>query len=347
MDIPIARSCPQTAKVRVRNFWFHLATIEAPESHHLFSSPPVDCDNPKPTKFDPKAKRLIGIRNATSLAGCSSRTLSNLWHSGQVSQHVLGHGEREVIAFDRDQLHELNQNWQERIKLDSLGFALGISQFGVEQLVAMDLLKADAMTVPGSGLVFTQSSRSELLTRIWDMRASSVVDPVTLKSVLHGIGGRPKPWGPIIRCLLDGAIEFCVDPTCTDAQHMMPLTTKILITRAAAPVIHRLEFDRSAYPSASFSETVIQRDVFEWLNGTGKIKPLLKHLKTSGFMPLRYQYQDVEQLAHEVATIPEVAYFLERDPADVFWMLKHAKIPQPYPKGWCRQALRENGFLSR
>ena len=97
----------------------------------------------------------------------------------------------------------------------------------------------------------------------------------------------------------------------------------------------------------SFGETVIQRDVYEWLNGTCKIKGLLKHLKTKGKMPLRYKFDDVDRLARKVATIPEVAYHLKREVADVYWMLKQAKIPQPFPKGWCRHTLEEKGFLPR
>lgn len=347
LSVPIAPSCSDTTRVRVRNEWYHLALAHGSHTEHVFNRPPADGPCSVFTTSDAQPRQLVGRRNAMRFVRMSYKFLSEIWHAGLVSKHLLGHGNSEVIAFDPDELIAFNLRWQSRIKLESVGYAFGISQFGVEQLVAMELLQADAPAVPGADLAFTPDNKDDFLKRLWNMRLLSVPDPVPLESVLFGIGGRPKPWGPIFRCLLGGQIEFCVNPTVTDENDLLPLPANILIPSSSAPQIQRLHFDGDKHPSMSFSQTVIQRDVFEWLNGTCKIKGLLKHLKTTGKMPLRYQFKDVDRLARKVATIPEVAYHLKRDVADVYWILKQAKIPQPFPKGWCRHTLMEKGFLPR
>ena len=334
---------PKTTREKLRKEWFELSVKHEPPAISIDI-----IDNGSTTsaaKFGKRRKRLIGHRPATELAKLSYGVLEDAWNEGLLTQHLRPHGAREVMAFDPDELIEFAAKWTCRIKPESLSHEFGISKFGVEQLAALGIMKADGLALPGTGPFFSPHSRTDFLSSLWERRRPAFPDSISLYQVIAGIGGRPKPWGHIFELLLAESIPFHFTPDTTSADGLMPLPRKIHIPNTAASAICGLRFDRDGSYDVQFSDDLVQTDVFEWLNGTESLKAAISHLKPSGTIPLRFRFSDVAALSQTVATTREVAYYTKADQNDLYRDLERAGIPQPFANVWCRRTLQSKGYL--
>lgn len=151
----------------------------------------------------------------------------------------------------------------------SLAERLGIARHGVEQLVCLGAIAA----VRGafvrelySGLQVSTSSADALIRQLEAAADSSIADDpesIPLRRALMMIGGREKPWGPIMVALRDGIVPFGLAQGYT-------FSSRIRIRPGSVTWITDAVFDRSHH-DFEFAGELNRRDAQELLN----LKPVL------------------------------------------------------------------------
>lgn len=274
----------------------------------------------------------VGIRPATEIAKLSPEVLLAAWQHGLVTRHERVHGPRSLPAFDPNELAELGAAFRSRVEPHSFAYNLGISYHGVEQLVALGVIAADAKALPGTGPHFTQATAASFQAKLVEPTMDLPSDAVPLTDAATLIGGRAKPWGPIFQALLNGAIKFAL----RDAARPVD---RIMIRRGDVPKICALTFDRTQHPQTRFADRMIQRDAREMLNVNARGARLLEGLPSAGRVPQTFSVADVERRAAEVVSIPEIAAHMRVDAATAYQRLRRMSAREIIPGGWDRAHL--------
>lgn len=294
---------------------------------------------PSIVKLKQKELSPVGIRPATEIAKLSPEVLLAAWEHGVVTRHRRVHGSRALPAFDPAELAELGSEWRDRVEPDAFAHSLGISYHGVEQMVALDVIIADARALPGTGPHFKSDTWASFMAQLAEptMLLSEDLVPLTFAATL--IGGRPKPWGPILQALMDGQIRFAL----RDAARPIE---RIMIKRSEVPKICTMTFDRTQHPEALFADRMIQRDALEMLNVSAAAGRLLKGLPSEGRNPRTFAVADVEGRAAEIASLTEIAAHMRTDVASAYARLQEIPVAELVPGGWNRAKLATLGYAS-
>lgn len=279
----------------------------------------------------------VGIRPATEIARLSTKILMWAWDAGHFTQHRRAHGPRELPAFDRVELVNFSDKWSKRVSPSSLAHELGISLHGVEQLAALGVIPAKAPAIPDSGPHFYPEDVEEFFTRLEDLvagpvaAAETIVDPVTLIHAMKHVSGRPKPWGPVIKMLLDGDMHF-------EVSENRRVADSIVISASDIYIVKALRFDRDSF-EIDFSPEIIQHDALNLLNIADSASRILNGLPSKGVNPKFYRVADIEERAQKFVTLPELALALGMIPADAYDWLKDERFAETMPGLWNRDVL--------
>lgn len=178
-------------------------------------------------------------------------------------------------AYDRDEVEAfaVTVGWPSAALV---GKRIGLPPYGVEQLCAMDAVvwaKAPHRTLrPGLRIRPASVDALEAALRSSAGALASLADPVPLSTAMRGIGGRVKPWGPVLRGLLarkwpyvlgrQGCVvrEICVDRTDVDA-------------------IRGMAFDAVDWEDFPFSHMINQLDACDILNVPNRSRHLIERFK--------------------------------------------------------------------
>lgn len=246
-------------------------------------------------------QRKIGLRPASEAAKLDPETLLRAQAEGMLRKFERQHGSRTLPAFDRDEAIIFGKNWNARIPVSKAAFELEISHHGVEQLVALEILKASAPRFAEEGPHFTRQDidlfRNDLLAH----GTTETEDWVKLQDAMRAIDDRPKPWGPAIRMMLNGDIVCRIPP---DFGVSLP---RIEIRRSDLPIISELRFETCDHPDAIFSPLMVQRDVCELFNLNESKADAISFLTSSGTMPKRYSREQVEAERARILSRTELA----------------------------------------
>ncbi|MBA2935664.1 TniQ family protein [Sphingomonas sp. CGMCC 1.13654] len=275
---------------------------------------------------------LLGLRPAGEIAGLKDDTLELLWKGGAFTRHRRRHGDRLLPAIEREELLSFALRWHDRVGIDTLAYRTGISHHGIEQLIVLDRLVANGPTVPGLPLTVTSSEASDFIARVEaaQMVGRKIVDPVRLRDAVGTIGGRLKPWGPIMAALLDGEIDFVA------ATEGRTLTERILIAAKDVKRLGDFTFDRSAFPDFRFESRMVKAEAMEVLNVRAGGERLLKGLQIRGKNPQTLAVSDVECRASDIISLPEIAAMMGLDCASAHHRLRRAGWPAVMPGAWSR-----------
>lgn len=204
------------------------------------------------------ARRILRIDAATLARARNLGLLTTSLPGGNVNVHAL---------FSRSELEIVRGQLDDRMRSGSLAERLGITQHGVEQLVCLGAIEQ----APGSfvrelyvGLQIARSSADALIRTLETMAVSSVADDpdsISLRRALMLVGGREKPWGPIVLALRDGTVPFGLSP------EGRPLVARIRVPRDAIASIVQFAFDRADH-DFPYATEVNRRDAQELLNLT-------------------------------------------------------------------------------
>lgn len=219
---------------------------------------------------------------------------------------------------------------------------LGTSRHGVEQLVSMDLLEA-------AGHPFLQlhygtpqivSASVDLLEAALRLSAGGSPTKCTmpLRLAMKGVGARQKPWGPVIRLLLNGEVEFVVLAT-SDR-----LSDAILLDPRAAPILAHVQLpERVASATSSHMSKV---DAGELLNlNARKTTAVLSHVPSGRGTPdPTVSLAEVARIGQIHIAAVELAVRRGVDAKRAYWEAVHAGVPVLGPGGFCRMTAERTFF---
>ena len=307
----------------IRAKWFELLLPPADEGRLL--SKGREQSNSAPTP------RRVGLRPATEIARLSPQVLMAAFDYRLITRYFRSHGSEMLPAFDPDEVLAFGEEWRARIDAEAFAYSIGISYHGVEQLVALNVIQADAKAIPGTGPHFLSQTVADFLGFMATPTMDIPAEAVPLTEAVALIGGRAKPWGTILAALMNEEILFAL------REASRPIE-RIMISRADVTAICNMTFDRSDY-AGPFAERMIHRDAAEICNVSASKSRLLDDLPTVGKNPKTFTVTDVERRAAEIASLPEIASRLRLVPAAAYRQLQQIGFRETMPGGWDRAIL--------
>ena len=244
---------------------------------------------------------------------------------------------RNCDDFDADRIRLIANAMNSRFPGASVSERLGLTFHGAEQLVCLGLL--DEVNDPAvrflhPSLQVTQDSFDALVDRITTTARTDDLPTavVALTAALRAIGGREKPFGPILVKMLAGNFPYWIDP------RSARLAQRIIVRLEDISELTALIFDRDTYPRFSFSPTMNGRDVGSTLNLSPRPLPSAVEEElgiTPGWKTL--PVGDVLNLAKERIAPGEVAgRWLDCHPRTTATFLAEAGIRRMSAAGWRR-----------
>ena len=288
---------------------------------------------------------IIGIGTAAKTYPLTPKILRWAHEENRLTQHHRMHGQRLLPAFDTRELTRFSDEWRSRVSLRSLSYEFGISLHGAEQLVALGIIAADAPAMPGTGLYCSFAAVDDFMNAIEPAAASGNADhqngvpidnPVALNDAMAWVTGRAKPYGPAIELLLAGKVPFAIYPGAHFAE-------SIMIPAEHIEIIAALDFNRADFSHFEFAERINQRDALEILNITAGYKGIriLDALPPRGERPKTFLIREVEMLARDFVTLPEIAMRLDIPIGRAYYSLRNQDKPAAKPGLWDRKILDE------
>jgi len=244
----------------------------------------VDIDGPNGPAI---LERTRCITAATELTGLGTAEVSDLRRSKALPSVFVIHKGRPEPRFPADSFATISKILEDRVSMWGARLAIGVQCNGIEQLVAMRLLKREEhpyVDARYEEMQIVGSSIDDLGARL---AAESCGDPeicnLPLHSAMKAIGGRLKPWGPAFHALLDRSLppeerlEFVL------ASAAGPLSRRVLIAKADVERVSALIFDPDdpAHERMTYADTMSKIDAGEVLNlGFRQSIPLLSGIPT-------------------------------------------------------------------
>ncbi len=205
--------------------------------------------------------RAVDCRTAARLPHLKVTTLTALRRRGVLSTVFAISGNEPQPYLDRREVEALSGALRSSLPLNHAAKALGISDHGVEQLETLGLLAFEGApgTIPVDGSHRVNASSLERLTTAL---TASAVEPssdwIGLPTVMRSIGGRLKPWGPIMKTMVEGRVKHAIGPG------RRSIMRRVLVDPADATTLIRSVYVPPA--GAAFLETMSKGDALEVLN---------------------------------------------------------------------------------
>jgi hypothetical protein len=165
-------------------------------------------------------------------------------------------------------LEPLRRNLQERVPIGAAAERLGTTLHAVEQLICLGrvtLINDAALRILYKGQQITRSTLCNLQESL--KKGAGIlprgVTPVPLTRALMLIGGREKPWGPVIALMLDGQLRYSLRPG------KKRIMKRLLVHPDDVAKLLHLHFDRGDH-NFDFATTMPRRDAQELLNLTAE-----------------------------------------------------------------------------
>lgn len=169
-----------------------------------------------------------------------ARELKCVLDTGHVNRHRV---------IDTADLGPLADKIADRVSFGTLSQELGISRHGVEQLCCIGVLEAhddSAMRAAFADRHVRRTGYDDLAQSIneakllWDGAVGNDTD-ISMRRALLAIGGREKPWGPILMAMCDGELPFRLRERTANGD----LIDQVVLDGNDQPILERLSFDRT------------------------------------------------------------------------------------------------------
>lgn len=215
------------------------------------------------------ANRTVSIKPAATLLSLATAEVAQHRRDGNLRiEIVIDERERLQPMFNRSEIEAIADGISSRMGLDSFAWKLGVSRNGAEQLVEMgylDLLDHPFFRARYDAPQVTAASSERFLESLNGPVISSLdKDEVPLSIAMKIIGGRLKPWGPVLSKLVDGSLPFRIKDGSTF------LVRRLVVKRKALPIILGLHFADPTAPNVPISDSISKADAQEILNIGGK-----------------------------------------------------------------------------
>jgi hypothetical protein len=208
-----------------------------------------------------------GVVNGTAAAkllGLGSRKFAALHRADLVDAvHASGTTNR-FMSIDAATLEASRRNLEDRIPRGAVKTRLGVTAGGVEQLVCLGELRQidDPLVLHAHpGVQIGRASLDQLVARI--EAAALGDDPardVRVSDAMRGLGGREKPYGPVIAAMAEGRIQF------TLGEGGDALLKRTRISGRDAARLRDFGFDRADHAAFPFDTTITRQDAADVLN---------------------------------------------------------------------------------
>lgn len=235
--------------------------------------------------------------------------------------------------FDADELEQIRLDPRDRISLDRVAWTLAISHYGVEQLMALEVLEElkHRYFLGRYGQPQIRKSSLEAFRAVCIDQAKSHVPTgwLSLYESMKALAGR-KPWGPALVRISTGQIRASL--ACAEG----PLARRLLIHPDDADQLSTLSFDQSLFSACTFAVEMTGRDAEETLGlkegGSSKIR------RSTSVGKAAFSVDEVIGLAIAHMSVRELAARLKLSPASAFKAAKKADVPFAAVLGFDRQA---------
>jgi hypothetical protein len=204
------------------------------------------------------------IKRAASMLGLGTQEVATLRRQQALRSRLVLSGYRLQPVFDRAELDQLAVGIAGRQGFASIASHLGISHHGVEQLADMKLIELHEHPFFLERYKMHQSTAAsfmELERTLRDRQTDlSRASSITLAQAMKSVGGRLKPWGPVIAELLEKRIPYQIK-TGPDS-----LVRRICIRVTDVASVSELTFNASAVRRFAFAKMMSKKDAMEALN---------------------------------------------------------------------------------
>lgn len=275
--------------------------------------------------------RVLGLSKASLLAGLSCDLLNQIWNSGFVTRRYRCHGAKMFPAFEVHELMRFAEAWKRRVSAASVGQRLGIPAYGLEQCVLLDVVPKYPLSLSNEGYHFDPELIDEMLKKLQQRSVAISGNLISVRSALGRTSGGVKPWGFVLKELLEGRLPFEYHENLEQK-----LSGQLLVSEAC--ILKRLPdlLQKAASGNASLSSYIPQKDALEILNCGGSSLRMLDGIDGQGVNPKLYPLEKIITRSQECIATIEIAERLDIDPAAAYHILKDARIKQVVPGGWQR-----------
>lgn len=206
----------------------------------------------------------IGIKPATAKLGWHTAGLAQIRRDGALSSRlVLDKLARLQPMFDRSEVELISKGVAEHRSIGSVSEELGISRYGIGQLIAascFELLAHPFFVARYKEPQIAGCSFTTFLERLHSRACMIESRKISMSRAMKVIGGRLKPWGAVINALLNGSLPFQIGPT------KRYLTRGILISTADVSLIEGLIPETQNASKMKLNEQIPKNDAAEILN---------------------------------------------------------------------------------
>lgn len=273
----------------------------------------------------------IGMREASMLTGQEDHDLTKARRLGQLAMRICVRANRIIPTLDRNEMELIKDLLHNRVGPEKFTHSLHLPQYAMAQLVNENLVTCITHPYVVAHFGPLQVHRSELktfrdaLTRT-AVPACAISDPVHLHRAARAIGGGAKPWGRIIRDMLNGTIPYSITGGSVD---------RIQISSADAAKL-RLQ-SLSCVSDGIKARFLSQRDAAEILNLPIKHGHVLPVSTRRGGGAHEISWSKVRKLARERITLAELSARSGIHPTRLEGMLEQDGCRRHDRLGWVRK----------
>lgn len=276
------------------------------------------------TAFDvEEAATAIGVTAKRILALRRAGALKTVFHIDRLPQPLILRSDVERLAVQA----------QSSVAASAAASALGITNHGLEQLVALGRLSAVAPWRTGSDndLMICQSSLDTFIASLSDSPPPPEgVEMTKLSQALDGMPGL-KAWGPVL-----DALSRRIFPSYTgDGDE--PMVNRMMVRTADLVKLRAMTFSRQDYPDFSFDKLMSKQDAASTLDLHFRHSiPLLAKWPSRRTHEKTVPVASVERLADQFVSPAELAHRLQVTPRKAVSLADRAGLERTSPAGFNR-----------
>ena len=272
----------------------------------------------------------LSVTEAAAIMRVERSLVRSLINEGLLPEDsALGGQHRIQSSLQRRHVERLRVELAAQMPLREFTSRTGLKRTETEQLLGLGMLAEStsaASRLVRSGIHVTRDSAEVFIQQV-TARVSEDDPPkgaVPLREVMRGVGGREKPWGRMLKAVLEGALPGGItgdrEGRITDLK-VHPITARhLLMGGPAAGQPYAFEFgDLAEWVRPEITPTEVE----DYLNCTAQdvcwlvSRKLLTRLPSED-RPVRYDKTQVEQLGRRLMTTREVSARLGRKPAELW-----------------------------
>jgi hypothetical protein len=274
---------------------------------------------------------LVGLARASRLAGLSSDLLHQVWNSGLLTRRYRFHGTKMLPAFDTHELVFFADAWKARVSAASVGQRLGIPAYGLEQCALLNVFPPHDLTLINDGYYFDPQLIDETLNRLKQRSVAVSGNLVSIRGALRRTSGGVKPWGFLLKALLEGILPFKYN-----SQSGEKLSGCLLVSQAC--MLEQLPnlMEKAASSVTGLTSQISQKDALEILNCGSSSLGMFDGIDGQGVNPLLYPLEKIIARSQECMATIEFAEQLGIGAAAAYCILRDARVAEVVPGGWHR-----------